>query len=135
MLTTTLWRSISLMARITNHLLPELDLSHVYLCWDRSSSTTNCYVCEMMNDKEGIYIKESAIDNMKVYGVIDRKKGFNIWFSSDVENVIHIWFKRLALEYVMLNWLKPIWSATKFEICYFWLLEIHSVTHFRLFKH
>jgi hypothetical protein len=56
----------------------------------------------MMTDKDGIYIKEYAIDSLKVSGVIGRKKGFYIWFSSDAENDIYIWFRKLMLEYVML---------------------------------
>jgi hypothetical protein len=45
-------------------LLPELDLSPVYLHWDLSS-TANGYVCEMMIDNEVIYIKEYPLDSMK----------------------------------------------------------------------
>jgi hypothetical protein len=56
----------------------------------------------MMTDKEGIYIKEHAIENMKVNGIMRRKKGFKFLFTFDDENGIHIRFWILVLEYVKL---------------------------------
>jgi hypothetical protein len=41
---------------------------------------------------------------MKVSGVISSKKDFYTWFTNDGEAGVHIWFKRLVLEYVMLYW-------------------------------
>jgi hypothetical protein len=63
-----------------SHPLPELDLFHVDLHWNLRCYTANSYVCEMMTDKEGIYIKEYVIDNTKVSGIVSREKGFNIYF-------------------------------------------------------
>jgi hypothetical protein len=71
-------------------LLPKFDFPHAYLHCDLSSSFVNDYVRQMMTEKEGIYIKEYAVDNMKAIEII--KTGFNIRFTSDGENSIHIWF-------------------------------------------
>jgi hypothetical protein len=81
--------------------LPELDLSHAYLDWDLSH-IAHGYVCEMMADKETNYVKEFGLDSMKVSRVVSSKKGAHIWFTIDGANAVHIWFRRLVLENVML---------------------------------
>jgi hypothetical protein len=77
------------------HLRFKLDLSHLYLNW-------NDNVYEMITGKEGIYIKEFAIDIMKVRMVVSSQNDFNIMSKRDGENNIYIWLSLLMLEYVML---------------------------------
>jgi hypothetical protein len=62
-----------------HHSLSELDLSCAYLNWDLGSNEYD-YYCGMMTDKEGIYSKEYAIDNMKASEIMSRKKGVQISF-------------------------------------------------------
>jgi hypothetical protein len=56
---------------------PEFHLSHVYFHLDLSS-TANRYVCEIMTDKDAIYIKEYPLDSMKVSRIVSSKKGVHI---------------------------------------------------------
>jgi hypothetical protein len=56
-----------------------------------------------MTDKEVNYLKEYPLDCMKVSGIVRSKKDFQISFPSQGENGVHIWFRNLALEYVMLH--------------------------------
>jgi hypothetical protein len=48
-------------------------------------------------------VKECGVGDMKVNAVVNMsaKTGFIIMFTNDGSSGIHIWFKRLILEYVM----------------------------------
>jgi hypothetical protein len=89
------------------HPLPEFDLFHVYLSWNRSS-TANGFVWEMITESDKQHknsVREYTIESMKVSDVINMssKTGFNIKFTSDSNAGVQNWFKRFVLEYVMLD--------------------------------
>jgi hypothetical protein len=57
---------------------------------------------KILRYKQGNYVQENSLDSMKVRGVIPNNKALTICFSSNGENSIHIWFRGLVLEYMML---------------------------------
>jgi CRISPR/Cas system CSM-associated protein Csm4 (group 5 of RAMP superfamily) len=57
----------------------------------------------MMTDKEEFNIKDHQLDSLKVSEIVRSKKDVQIWFISDGENGVLLWFKRLVLEYMMLK--------------------------------
>jgi hypothetical protein len=57
----------------------------------------------MMTDKEESNIKDYQLDSLKISGIVRSKKDVQNWFISDGENGVLLWFKRLVLEYMMLE--------------------------------
>jgi hypothetical protein len=73
---------------------------------------------------------------MKVSGIFTSKKRIQIWFTRDDEHRIHIWVRRLAIEYAMRYWIGIGNSIYRQPILRFVIFG-DSSTHFenRNFKH
>jgi hypothetical protein len=87
--------------------LHELDFSHFYLHLNLSSAG-NGFLCEIVAEigtekQHKNLVKQHYLESMKGSNVMSNKKGFNTKFTNDGNTCVHIWFKRLLLDYVMLS--------------------------------